>query len=145
MSLVDDIATYLETSSTVFTRYSGTAGNLARQAMLDNLNLDPMTVLYETAGGANAYTMSTGTGSADVTYETPSLQILSRSTSYQTARSRADTAYTILDGLAQVNLPTATGTLYLDVSAVQAPFFTGYDENHRPIVSVNFTIRKRVG
>ena len=76
--------------------------------------------------------------------ERPSFQILSRSTAYQTARDRAQTAYTILDGLAGRNLPTATGTLYQEIVAVQAPFFLQRDDNDRFIVAANYNVRKNV-
>lgn len=145
MSLVDDIVGFLTTSSTQFTLNAGTSGgNISKQISLDGAAPDTLTAVYETAGVANAYVMSTSTGSADVAFERPSFQILSRSTSYATARSRAQTAYTLLDGLAQRNLPTSTGTLYLEVVANQAPFFLQRDGNERFIVATNYTVRKQV-
>lgn len=145
MSLVDDIATFLETSSTVFTRYSGTGGNLARQALLDNLSVDPMTVVYETPGFANEHVYSTATGLVGFAFERPSFQVLSRATDFQTARSRAETAYLLLDGLSNRSLPTATGTAYAEINAVQAPFWVGPDANGRPIVSTNYNVRRAHG
>lgn len=144
MSLVDDIHAFLVAQSTAFTIFAGTSGgSLAKQIMLDNtVAPDTLAVLYETAGGPNTYTFSTTTGTASVDTENPSLQILSRATSYATARTQAETAYTILDGLAERNLPTATGTRYIEITADQAPFFVNRDENDRNIVSVNFSVRK---
>ena len=145
MPLLDDIATFLDAQSTAFTLLSGTAGNLAKAKLLDHIHVsDTMAVLYETGGSPNEYTFSTSTGTARVAIEKPSLQMLSRSSDYQTARNQAQVAYTILDGLAGQNLPTATGTLYLDITAVQAPFTIGPDDNDRPIVSVNFDVWKQV-
>jgi hypothetical protein len=146
MSVVDDIAAYLVASSTVFTKFASTGGNLAKQIMLDHQHAaSTITVLYETAGSPNEYTFSTSTGKARVAFEKPGVQLLSRSTSYKTARSRAQTAYTLLDGVAGKNLPTATGTRYLEITAVQAPFFVSRDSNDRYIVSVNFETWKQVG
>ncbi len=145
MPLLDDVATYLDAQSTAFTILSASSGNLAKQVMLDSTpNPDTLTVLYETQGSPNDYTFSTATGGARVAIERPSFQILNRSTSYQTARTRSQTAYTILDGLAGQNLPTATGTLYLEIVAAQAPFFVQRDDNERYIVSTNFTVMKAV-
>ena len=145
MPLLDDIATFLDAQSTAFTLLSGTAGNLAKSIMLDHSAVDDtIAVLYETGGSPNEYTFSTSTGTARVAFEKPSLQMLSRSSDYQTARSQAQVAYTILDGLAGRNLPTATGTRYLEITAVQAPFTIGPDDNDRPIVSVNFNVWKQV-
>jgi minor capsid protein len=144
--LLDDVLSYLDAQSTSFTKLAGSAGNLAKAIALDaNPVPDTLTVLYETPGTANAYTFSTSATRATVEYERPTLQILSRSTIYSTARSRAQTAYTILDGLANVNLPTSTGPLYLDFAANQPPFFLQRDANDRYICAVNFGVRKRVG
>jgi hypothetical protein len=114
--------------------------------MLDSTpNPNTLTVLYETAGVSNDYTFSSATGGANVEIERPSFQILSRSSAYQTARSRAETAYQIFDGLAGRTLPTATGTRYLEITAVQAPFSIGRDDNERWLVSTNYNVWKAVG
>ncbi len=147
MSLVDDIHAFLITESTAFTTLGGTSGgSLGKQIMLDDsITPDTVAVLYETAGGPNEYTFSSSTGRATVSFERPGLQILSRSTLYATAKIRAETAYTILDGLAGRNLPTTTGPRYLEITAVQAPFFLQRDENDRYIVSTNYLAWKEVG
>ena len=139
MALVDDIATYIESQSTAFSKLSGTSGNVARGIMLDAPNV-PDTVLgiYDTAGLPNLFTFSTATGTVNVAFERPGFQILSRSTSYATAESRATTAYELLDGLTHTNLPTSTGTLYHEIVAQQRPFFLQRDENHRVVFSCNF-------
>lgn len=142
MPLLDAVASYLDSSSTVFTLLSGSAGNLAKAIALDAVPApDTLAVLYETPGRGNGYSFSTG-AAATVEYESPSLQIISRSSSYATARSRAQTAYTILDGLAG---QTLSGTLYLDFAAVQPPFSLGRDRNDRYLCAVNFLVRKEVG
>lgn len=143
--ILDDIATYLANSSTAFTILAGTSGNLGKQILLDNDHYpDTVVSLYETPGSPNAYTYSTSTGGASVAWERPSLQIISRSTVYTTARTNAQTAYVLLDGLAGRNLPTATGTTYLDITAAQPPFSLGRDENERFLVSTNYNVWKAV-
>jgi len=145
LSLVDDVSDYLVAQSTAFTLLSGTGGNLGKQVMLDNAHVaDTFTSVYETPGAGSEYTFATSTGTVNVEFERPSFQILSRSTTYTTARTRAQTAYTILDGLAGKSLPTATGTNYLEITAVQAPFFLQRDDNERYVVSVNFSVWKAV-
>jgi Bacteriophage minor capsid protein len=141
MSLVDDIATFLDASSTAFTLLSGTAGNLAKMIGLDHQHAgNTMAVLYETPGANSEYSFSTSTGAANVVFERQSFQILSRSTAWTTARSQAQTAHALLDGLASRNLPTATGTRYLQITAVQPPFFLQRDENDRFIASANYDV-----
>lgn len=143
--LLDDLATYLAAQSTAFAIFSGSTGNLAKAVALDATLPDTITVIYETGGLGNEYVYSTATGGAKVANERPSFQIISRSTRYTTARTRAETAYTILDGLAGQTLPTATGTLYLEIVANQAPFSIGRDDNERYLVSSNYTARKAIG
>lgn len=144
--MVDDVAAYLVAQSTAFTLLSGTAGDLGKMTMLDHAHVaDTFAAVYETPGAGSEYAYSTSTGGASVIFERPSFQILSRSTIYPTARTRAETAYNLLDGLADKNLPVATGTRYLQVTAVQPPFFLQRDDNERYIVSVNFNAWKEVG
>lgn len=141
--LLDDIATYLAAQSTSLS--VGAAGNLVKAINLDAPTVpNTIVALYEQAGVFNQYAMSTSTGTVSVVYESPRLQAISRSTSYQTARTNAQTVYTILDGLSK-NLPTSSGTRYLSVEAVQAPFALGRDGNDRHIVSVNFDVTKEIG
>ncbi len=139
MSIADDIAAYLVAQSTAFTLLSGTAGNLGKMIMLDNEHIaDTFASIYETGGGASEYSFSTSTGGVTVEFERPSFQVLSRSTTYTIARSQAQVAHTLLDGLADKNLPTATGIRYIQITAIQSPFFVNRDENDRFIASVNF-------
>jgi hypothetical protein len=131
--LLDDVATYL-------------AANLTKQIMLDATPIpETLAVLYETPGAPNEYTFSTSTGSANVDAESPGLQLLSRAASYQTARNRAEAAYTILDGLSEQTLPTGTGVRYREIVAVAPPFYLQRDDNERYIVAVNFNVKKAVG
>lgn len=98
-------------------------------------------MLYDTQGFSNAYSFSTTANRVTISYESPGLQLLSRSTSYKTARDRAVLASQLLDGY-NGNLPTSTGTRYLEITAAQVPFFIGRDDNERVLFSVNFNIRK---
>ena len=146
MSLVDDVATFLAATSTAFTVLSGTAGNLGKMIMLDHDHYaDTFASLYETPGAASEFAFSTATGTVETVFERPSFQMLSRSTTFTIAKSQAETAYTLLDGMADRLLPTATGTRYLQITAVQPPFYLQRDENDRYIVSVNFDVWKEVG
>lgn len=144
--LLDDVATYLAGQSTAFTILAGTGGNLAKAKSLDHTPApDTLTVLYETAGFGPVHTFSTSTGTATRDHERPGLQVLCRSTSYQTARNNADTVFTLLDGLAGTVLSTASGVTYRSIDAVQSPFFLQRDANDRTVISVNFNVGKSTG
>ncbi len=144
MPLLDDIAHYLDDQSSSFTILSGTggAGNLSKGWMPDHAK-SPNTVLalLETGGGPPHWSLSTGTTSPD--WEQAGLQVLSRSTSYATARSQAYLAYRLLDVVANKTLPhTSSGTVYLRIDATQPPFSIGRDGNGRFLHSLNFTVLK---
>ena len=139
--ILDDVATWLAANSTLLS-VGGTTGTLTKAVMLDS-QPDTVATLLETGGLPTVQAFSTGTNNTQVVYERPNLQLLSRSTSYVTARNVAETVYTLLDGYTGT-LPTSTGTRYLSVDAIQAPFSLGRDENERYLVSVNFQIRKEV-
>ena len=138
-TLLDEVAAFLDTSSTLFTL--GT--NLGKQIMLDSLTLpNTFTSLYETAGLEGAQAFSTASNQSERVFDRPGLQVLNRSTSYATARARAQTIYDLLDGMANRKLPTSTGTLYVSISSVQAPFSMGRDANDRWLVGCNYRVER---
>ena len=142
MALLDDLCTYLDAQSTAFTLMTGSAGNLAKTVLLDRTPApNTMTAIYETGGSGPQWEF----GSTAPVIETAGLQVLSRSTNYATAHSRAFAAYRILGGVHNQYLPTSTYTtkcFYLDIQPDQPPFSIGPDQQGRHLVSVNFTVRK---
>ena len=139
--LLDEVAGYLTAQTTTFT--VGAAGNLTLGFMPDSAPApDTVATLYETGGLAPTYTFSSGP-KPTVMFEHPRLQAIIRSTSYRTARTLAETVFTTLDGVTQTRIPTSTGPLYLDITAVQSPFSIGRDDNGRHMVSINFDVRKQ--
>jgi len=135
--ILDDVATYLETNSTRLT----IGVNLTKAFMPDNPNT--CTTLYETGGFGPINQFSTGGGSR--VYEQPGLMVHSRSTDYQTVRLIMEDVYTVLDGVGNTTLPTATGVSYGSIDATQSPFLINRDSNDRFVMSVNFDIRKSTG
>lgn len=142
MPLLDEAATYLDAQTTAFTLLSGTGGNLVKARLVDHDTVpDTLTALYETGGSPPNWQF----GSTSPVYETCGLQILSRSTSYATAHNRAFQAYRILGGIRNQRMPyssQSSGVLWLDCQPDQPPFGIGPDPEGRPMVSVNFTVRK---
>jgi hypothetical protein len=142
MTLLDEVATFLDAQSTALKLLSGTTGNLAKTVLLDRTPApDTMLTLYETGGSAPNWVF----GSTSPAYETASLQVISRSSNYATARSRAYLCYRLLGGIHNQYLPTSTYTSkcwYLDCNPDQPPFSIGPDQQGRHLVSVNFTVRK---
>jgi len=143
--LLDDVATYLAAQSTALTVMSGTGGNLLKGVALDHTPApETLVSLYEAPGFPTVHTFGTSTGVVPTVYDQPGLQVLSRSTSYKTARSNAETVKTILDGYTGT-LPTATGRTYLSILCAQPPFLLQRDANNRPVIATNYTVRKTTG
>ena len=134
--ILDDFATYIAANSTVFT----VGVNLAKSINLDSAPVpDTITSLYEQPGFSPVHVFSTG-NPVDRAYSQPAVQTLSRSTSYQTARNHAEIVFNLLDGYSG-SLPTATGTNYLSIVAVQSPFSIGRDKNDRFLISCNYEVQ----
>jgi hypothetical protein len=142
--ILDDLVTYLDAQSTALSLLSGTGGNLSKAFMPDASPApNTMVTLYETGGRAPVHVFTTSTQTR--LHEQPTVQVLSRSSSYQTARNNAETVFGILDGIANTLLPTATGIRYVSIEAIQSPFSIGRDANDRHLVSCNYQIMKATG
>jgi hypothetical protein len=135
--LLDDTATYVAANTTRL----DVGTNLTKSFMPDSP--DTVTTFYESGGSFPLHYFTTSTGTRS--YEQPSLQVITRSADYQTARSTIEDVFTILDGTANTTLPTATGVDYVSVDAIQSPFLIDRDSNDRFRLGVNFSIIKTTG
>ncbi|RPH47101.1 MAG: hypothetical protein EHM91_06460 [Planctomycetota bacterium] len=144
MALLDDVAHYLDDSTSALTLLGGTAGtgNLVKARMLDHAKIpDTVVGLYESPGWAPVWAFTTG--SSAPAFERPGLQVIARSTSYTVARGHAYRCFRILDSVRNRVLPhTSSGTRYLAISAVGSPASLGQDQNGRFLLSVNFDVTK---
>lgn len=138
MVLLDDIATIIVSGSTVM-KLGGTTATLGKAVMLDT-EPDTISVLFEQGGVGSAFTFSTSTGRVEEVLRYPTVQVLSRSGSYQTARAHAEIIYGILNGLGST---VVAGTTYDSVVAIQPPFSVGRDKSDRYLVSCNYRITVR--
>lgn len=127
--LLDEIGTYLQTQG---------VGTLAVDLFLGRMPATPDTAMsvMEYGGLAPVKAMSATPGAAVL--EMPSIQVLSRSANYTTARTRAESAYKKLDGFSGV----LSGVRYGFISANQAPFFIQRDENDRVWIGFNCLVSK---
>lgn len=137
MAFLDDVATYITANTTGFT-VGGVTGNLGKAQMNDT---QPATMvgLFVTAGVGPTYTFSTANTAAAVAYEGVNLQVMSRSTSFQTAYSNAARIYTALSGVTNT---TVNSLRYLDIVALQHPYDLGHDDNDRSLVVCNYAVKR---
>lgn len=103
---------------------------------------DSVLIIYETGGDRPQDTF----GSTNVAvWENPRIQIVSRSTEYQTARNTAESTFRILVDVTNQTIKASsldTGSFYLRINAIQSPFRLGIDDNHRNLVVCNFDVMK---
>jgi len=104
---------------------------------------DTCTFVHETGGLSPDFVFN----SSNPVWEQPSVQIINRSTNYQTARNNAQTIYNLLQQQANVTLAPntsagASGALYYEILPLQSPFLLGLDANQRIEISCNYSIRK---
>ena len=123
MAFLDDLATALDAAAVT----GGVTGWTALKAFLAN-DPDKVVNLTET-GGAPSEQGETG-------YDFPSFQALVRSTAfdYVGARTKADAVVTALNA-------TQVGTTVY-VYSRHPPLPIGYDQNDRPMISLNFDCMK---
>lgn len=135
MGLVEDIGTYLAAQSTRFTL--GT--NLYLNFMPSTLATSA--AIYETGGLPPSRTFAPSTSPA---WENARIQVVCRSTSSTKARANVDTAWTVLEGISNVALPTSTGTYYLRVASVQSPFLLMRDDAGSILFAFNCDVLRRL-
>lgn len=117
MAVLEDIAAYVDTQ---------TALTLGTDLFIGELPADPdaATVLLEYGGGPVRYTL----GEKRPAMEEYSVQIVSRDTTYQTARARAQTVY---QAIAEFTTQVINSTRYLSIEPKQPPFPLAWDDNDR--------------
>jgi hypothetical protein len=132
--LLDDITDYLS-SGGLGTPGTDLFGGFAPEKP------DVAVVVYETGGTAPVHAMDARAGQAVV--ENPRIQVVCRATQYDyaTARTKADQAFKLLDGLPRRSI---NGVEYLWGEAVQSPFLMGRDESGRVLIACNYQIVKRL-
>lgn len=126
--VLDDMFTYL------------TSGGLSTgMVFLGIMPTTPETAMtvYEAAGLRPDHAMGNVAGRAVM--ERPTVKVVSRAQSYQTARTNAQTAFVLLDGLPR---RTINGVQYHYGHALQSPFLMGRDEQGRPLVAFNVELMK---
>ena len=142
--LLDDTATFLGANSTRLTVGSDLHKGFLPETSAEN-STALQAALFETGGLSPLHYFSTTTGFVTRKYERPGLQALVRAKDYQFARAAVDDIFTVLDGVANTNLPTATGPEYVVIDAAQSPFLVNRDSNDRFLLGVNFLITKTTG
>lgn len=139
--LLDELCTFITTSSTVFARAPSTT---RVPIWLGGWNADqPNTAVafYETGGTPPTYTYD------GLEFEQPTIQVISRSTAYTTARTNAWLVYELLAVLGNASLANSSSTgapttNYITITPNQSPFDIGSDARSRYQISCNYIVQK---
>ena len=140
MPAINEVASYVVAQST---RYALGNSSTATPLFMNKLPPDvaDTAVTFIDAGGAGPLYTHNGV----VALERPSLQVITRSSAYQTARDNAEHIFTILAGVTNTSISktTSTGvTSYLTITPLQSPTDMGQDAEERPLVTCNYLIEK---
>lgn len=146
MALLDETLAYVLTQSTSFQAGSSTGAKIPIFLNRFPAEQPNTTIAFFESGGA-APINSLGASTALV--RRPTIQVLSRSTSYQTARSNAETIWRMFNAVTNTVLPTSQGststTFYHSITPNQDPIDMGRDAKERTLISCNFLVQKDQG
>lgn len=143
MALLDEALAYLLAQTTGFKAGSSTGAKIP--VFLNRFPAEqPHTTiaLYESGGAAPVNVLA----GATALVRRPTVQVLSRSTSYQAARSNAETIWRVFNAVTNTLLPTSQGstatTFYHSFTPNQDPIDMGRDALDRTLISCNFLVQK---
>lgn len=142
MALIEEVANYIVAQSTVFAIAPGTSTAVPLWlGRIGENSADTSVGIYETGGAAPVYTYN------GISHERPGLQIISRSTSYTTAKNNASLIWTVLAGVANDQITKSGSTLttnYITITPNQSPFEIGEDDERRQLFSCNYFLEKEL-
>jgi len=133
--ILDEIAKLIVDSTTM------ALGTNIFKGFENNRAQDTATFVHETQGAAPTRIFASSTPA----WENPRIQIVDRSSDYQTGRDASELNYKILQGQVNVTLKpssSASGTTYLTIDPVQSPFYLGLDDSDRHTFACNYQIFK---
>lgn len=137
MPVLNEIAAHIAASSTAL--FSAGPHATKTQIFIGDMpegQRDTSIAIYEPGGAPPVYSFG-----ASPMLERPTVQVISRSTSYATARTNIALIYAIL---AAVEDATLSGTAYTRVTPSQSPTDLGKDADDRHLISCNFMAEKVV-
>jgi len=141
MPVLGELTAHVVNASTRFALGASSTAVPLWESQFPSDETDTAISFYESGGPAPMYTQSA------LSYERPTVQVISRSTSYVTARDNAEHVFSLLAAIENQDITksTSTGvTNYITVSPVQSPFDMGRDAEQRAQISCNYQVQKEV-
>lgn len=140
MPAINEVASYIVAQSTRYAQGDSSTAVPLYMNKLPATSSNTAVTIIDSGGSGPLYTQN-----GNFALERPTLQVITRSSAYQTARDHAEHIYTILASVTNVSIAktTSTGvTSYLTISPLQSPTDMGQDANERPLVTCNYVIEK---
>jgi hypothetical protein len=140
MPFIEEVSNYIAAQSTVFAVAPSSTSIPLWSGDIDDVSPATAVGIYESGGAAPQYQHANV-----VSYERPSIQVITRSTSYVTAKANADRIWDILSTVTGVDITKtdSTGvTNYITITPNQSPFEIGKDSLQRQRFSCNYFIQK---
>jgi hypothetical protein len=143
MALLTDLSDILVTASSLFRAGGDPSTSTGVPIWLGQFPPDTAATavaIYESGGAGPLNTLvSASTTTTPPFVRRPSVQVISRSTSYPTARALAEVIWTSFHGT--LSATSTSGPVYLTISPNQDPIDMGLDPDHRHMISCNFTLQ----
>ena len=140
MPFIEEVSNYIVAQSTVFGLAPSSTSTPLWAGDIGESSPATAVGIYESGGARPTYTYS-----GILSFERPSIQIISRSTVYTTAKANADIIYDLLSIVTNTNMnkTDSTGTTtYITITPNQSPFEIGKDSLQRQRFSCNYFIEK---
>ena len=102
---------------------------------------DTSVAIFESGGPGAVYNFD------GIKVERPTLQFISRSSGYESARDNAEHIYVLLSGVTNATIAKSSAggtTPYLTITPLQSPTDIGQDASARAMVSCNYVIEKEL-
>ena len=141
MPVLGELTTHLVNASTRYEAATSSSAISIWNSIFPSDEIGTAIALYESGGPGPEYTQD------GLSFERPTVQVISRSTSYDTARDNAEHVFGILSAIENVDIAKSTAggvTRYIDVTPVQSPFDMGRDAEQRAQVSCNYIAQKEI-
>lgn len=133
--ILTELSTYILANSTTWVAGPSTGVVQVWKGRFPSVAANTSVALFEAGGIEPNYTYS------GLNHERPTVQVISRSTSYETARDNANVIYVLLGGTDNATLSSVE---YAKVTPSQSPFDIGTDADGRTMISCNYIADKAV-
>lgn len=134
MEVADELGYHIDAGSTALTMGTNLFGNFLPDAPNTAVSIT------EYSGGPPTRVM----GASNPAWENPRVQVISRSTSPQTAKANARLVWNLLEGVVNQTVGGSSGSYYLRIECLQSPFLMKRDPQYRSVFAFNVDVERSI-